>query len=82
MNWPWRQRVVVLDQQPLPDKELAAAFAVAESTLWFRAVMQVIGDLEREAFLAKTADNRDDGMGGHWISLVKQKRLYPLKPDR
>ena len=30
-----------------------------------RQLCQRIGDLERKALLAKRADDRDDGMGGH-----------------
>src|SRR3954447_5247225 len=47
-----------------------------------RQLCQRIGDLERKALLAKRADDRDDGVGGHWISLVKQKRRDAVKPDR
>src|SRR6478752_10738462 len=41
-----------------------------------RELGQGIGDLERKALLAEAAGDRDDGMSGHWISLVKQKRLH------
>lgn len=42
-------RVIVLDQAPLSEAELAGAFAVALSDLKMRALLQVIGDIEREA---------------------------------
>jgi hypothetical protein len=49
MNWPWRRKVVILDKPPLSEDELAGAFAITESDVRFRAIMQVIGSLEREA---------------------------------
>ena len=38
--------------------------------------------LSEKLSLRRRAYDRDDGMGGHWISLLKQKRLGSLKPDR
>jgi hypothetical protein len=62
MKWPWQKRTIVLDQPLLSDKELAGAFAVTDSTVWFRAIMQVIGELERDANWAAQTTVASPGM--------------------
>lgn len=51
-NWFRPYRVIVLDSPPLPEKELAGAFAYALDETRMRAILQLIGDLEQEALSA------------------------------
>lgn len=50
--WNWlrpRTKFVVLDKPLLSEDELAGAFGVADSSNWFRALMQIAAEMERDA---------------------------------
>lgn len=51
-NWFRPYRVIILDKPPLPDSELAGAFGYALDEIRMRALLQIIGDLEKDAVAA------------------------------
>lgn len=81
MRWPWKQRSVILTQPLLTEDELAGAFAVAESTTWFRAFLQVASEMEREASGAAQAAVANHGIsascngGAEFIGRLRDRIL-------
>lgn len=49
--WFQKTQYILIDDKPLTEPELAAAFALAVTDKKFRALMQVITELERSANL-------------------------------
>lgn len=79
LRFLFQRRIIFVSGPPMPLAELQGAFAVDEDDRQFRAALQVIETLEREAIQAAQAAIASHGMcagflgGAEWLGLARTK---------